>query len=357
MDCTDLIERLSEAPTAYVSEGGETTFGTSDTDAESTDAIAPGRQRSKLWARRNRTLNLASLACEGARSAKMQLEHEPEILEKYEMKNVLGAGQICTVYRASLRKNPEKEVAVKVLKDCQDSAAARATRLECEILKLLPPHPHVVRAVDFLELCAHGPALVLEFFDGPTLHQLVSTASQRRLPEVSVRAIGFALFQAVAHLHAFQVLHRDIKPQNIFVTPNLSSIQLGDFNVAKHIETYESVTPVGDFLHRAPEVLSGEAPSKSSDVWSSGVSVLFALCGDSPQYRKLRRPTTKTHVLDTQDSCWDFVSNAMKASLSGALNYQPSSRPCAAQLATESTWFGNERHHGMEEGSSQSMQD
>jgi serine/threonine protein kinase len=288
--------------------------------------------KSNLLARRSKGAQMVPLAYQKFQCVQVQLEHEPEICELYEVKNVLGSGCMSTVYRASLRRTPGTDVALKILKDCKDAEAVQSAWQEFKILKRLPPHPHVVQALSFHELRTHGPALVLDFFDGPTLHELVTTTEARRLPEASVCPIGLALFQAVAHLHKHQVIHRDIKPQNVFVSRCLRNIQLGDFNVAKLYVEGEPCTPVGDVLYRAPEVLSGEAPSESSDVWSTGLCLFFALYGSITHKSRI-------NALKTQASSLENVSALVKATLSAALSRQPSSRPSAAEVALESVWL------------------
>ena len=83
--------------------------------------------------------------------------------------------------------------------------------------------------------------LVLEFFDGLSLQAAVQ---EKHMPEHIAHSLCQALFDAVAHVHSLNILHRDIKPPNILVSRCLRDLRLIDFNVATSMDS-ECSGPVG----------------------------------------------------------------------------------------------------------------
>jgi serine/threonine protein kinase len=261
----------------------------------------------------------------------------PEISEKYAVKDVLGSGSMAVVHRASLRGPRNQEVALKVLKARGNPEMVQLARQEFELLKRLPPHPHIIQAFDFHEIPRGGVVMALELFDGLTLQKATLAAPEKKLSPACVSQLSTALFKALAHLHSHGVIHRDVKPCNIFVSRSLLDLRLGDFNVARSLEDGASLSPAGDPIYRAPEVSDGAACSEQSDVWSAGLSMFFALTGALLHWRRSR------HVENEEDylarlSYIEGISLAFENSLRSALNHAAQERPPASELASEEAW-------------------
>lgn len=149
------------------------------------------------------------------------------------------------------------------------------------------------------------------------------------------------LLGAVAYLHRRNVVHRDLKPDNIMVAHGLQDLRLIDFNVAHCMDESGSLTPTGFHAQAAPEVLCGQAPSMASDVWSYGFCMYFMLMGVLPQNR------------DNQDHTWaslregaveavpfrprevDHLPDCCILTLKTCLDIQPCRRPLSDQLLEE----------------------
>ena len=90
-----------------------------------------------------------------------------------------------------------------------------------------------------------------------------------------------SLFQAINHCHAQNVVHRDIKPDNIMITAN-NTVRLIDFGLSKASRNNRQLTTMaGTPYYMAPEVLEG-AYSKKADIWSLGVLLYTLVCGYLP---------------------------------------------------------------------------
>ncbi len=142
-------------------------------------------------------------------------------------------------------------------------------------------HPHVVAVYD---LVADGDVqwLVMEYVDGVTLAELVRQDGAL-LPDQAAPVIGQAA-DALAAAHAAGIVHRDVKPSNILVSPD-GQVKLSDFGIAR-AEADASLTQTGlvtgSPAYLAPEVASGQQATDASDVWSLGATLFHALAGHPP---------------------------------------------------------------------------
>jgi hypothetical protein len=142
-------------------------------------------------------------------------------------------------------------------------------------------HPHVVAVYD---LVGDGDVqwLVMEYVDGMTLAELVKRDGAL-LPDSAATLVGQAA-DALAAAHAAGIVHRDVKPSNMLVSPH-GQVKLSDFGIAR-AEADASLTQTGlvtgSPAYLAPEVASGHQASDASDVWSLGATLFHALAGRPP---------------------------------------------------------------------------
>ena len=142
-------------------------------------------------------------------------------------------------------------------------------------------HPHVVAVFD-LVTDADGQWLVMEYVEGVTLAGLVQRDGALDSDQVSPLLEQAA--DALAAAHAAGIVHRDVKPSNILVTPD-GQVKLSDFGIAR-AEADASLTQTGlvtgSPAYLAPEVASGKSATDASDVWSLGATLHHALSGRPP---------------------------------------------------------------------------
>ena len=166
---------------------------------------------------------------------------------------------------------------------------------EVVFLRTLPPHQHLVPALDiFLDPFSKKLHIAMEYMDG-NLYQLMKARDHKCLDIGSVKSILFQIMQGLEHIHAHHFFHRDIKPENILVstsaqqdsgnsfrrysalvtppsTPPTYTVKIADFGLAR--ETHSKLpytTYVSTRWYRAPEVLlrAGEY-SAPVDIWAIG---------------------------------------------------------------------------------------
>lgn len=142
-------------------------------------------------------------------------------------------------------------------------------------------HPHVVAVFD-LVVDDDQQWLVMEYVEGVTLSGLVARDGALTPDEASPLVAQAA--DALAAAHAAGIVHRDVKPSNILVTPQ-GQVKLSDFGIAR-AEADASLTQTGlvtgSPAYLAPEVASGQSASDASDVWSLGATLFHALAGNPP---------------------------------------------------------------------------
>ncbi len=160
----------------------------------------------------------------------------------------------------------------------------RMFQREADICRKLAPHPGAVRLVTTLE---EGGRLILiqEYVRGRTLQELLEQGEIA--PPVRERLI-LKLIQVVAHAHRLQIMHRDIKPNNIMVGPE-DTVKLMDYGAAKELQDRDiSATMIGSRPYMAPEQIMGKS-QRRSDVWAIGVIMYLLYTGMLPFYDDLEK--------------------------------------------------------------------
>jgi hypothetical protein len=209
---------------------------------------------------------------------------------RYRLLDTLGAGGMGTVWLAEDvvlgREVAVKEVTFPRGLSDEDRAVLRErTRREARAAARLD-HPSAVTVFDVIE--EDGvPYLVMEYVDARTLAQVVKAdgpLSPQRTAEV-----GLALLGALEAAHAQGIVHRDVKPGNVMLTPDRDGgpgrVVLTDFGIATSTGD-SSITSTGLLLgspaYIAPERAKGEQPRPASDLWSLGATLFTAVEGRPP---------------------------------------------------------------------------
>ncbi len=207
------------------------------------------------------------------------LEVGQVLANRYEIKMVLGAGGMGTVYRAFDRQL-EEVVAVKTLKPeavAQDSKSLERFKEEIRLARRIT-HRNVVRTHDLGEV-GGVYYITMELVEGTSLKDLIR--KRGRLPIGVALTVGKQLCRALEVAHEAGVIHRDIKPQNMVVAPS-GFLKVMDFGIARRTEGHrmgeEGLTAVGTTIgtpeYMAPEQLLGEDLDPRADLYATG-AVLF----------------------------------------------------------------------------------
>jgi eukaryotic-like serine/threonine-protein kinase len=193
--------------------------------------------------------------------------------DRYRLERTLGRGGMAAVWLGQ-DEVLERPVAVKVLSDtiAGDPGFVARFRREAQVAASLS-HPNLVGVYDFSEE-GERPYLVMQFVPGENL-----AAHLERGAPLDCEQLARELLEAVAHIHAAGILHRDIKPGNIVIEPD-GTAKLIDFGIAQPRDA-TAMTRTGLILgterYAAPEVMDGQPATEQSDLYSCGV--LLRSCG------------------------------------------------------------------------------
>jgi eukaryotic-like serine/threonine-protein kinase len=196
----------------------------------------------------------------------------------YEIVEPISHGAMGAVYRA--RDRSGREVALKRL--IQEGVRERL-EIEARLLCGLR-HPRVVEVHGHVR-DAEGDYLVMELVRGRDLGRLVEEEGRPGLPLDQALEYGRQACEAVQYVHEQQIVHRDVKPQNLVICET-RGVVLVDFGIARELVGETSGTRgVGTPRYMAPEVLVGEAVSPRSDVYGLAATVWTLISGRPPSYR------------------------------------------------------------------------
>ena len=162
----------------------------------------------------------------------------------------------------------DRFVAYKCLKSeyRNDPVQQRMLRREYEIGASLK-HPGVCEVLDWVSLPEYGDGIEMEYIDGQRLDEWLA-AGRRPVPEQ--RRVLCELCDALSYIHRKQVIHKDIKPENILVTKNGDYPKIIDFGLSDSGSILTGKDPAGTLQYAAPEVIAGDAANERSDIYSLG---------------------------------------------------------------------------------------
>jgi tetratricopeptide (TPR) repeat protein len=206
----------------------------------------------------------------------------------YELLAELGRGGMGMVYLARRADEEfEKKVAIKLVRPGMATEfALQRFRSERQIAASLE-HPHIARLLDGGTTAAGEPYFVMEYVEG---EPLVEFCNRRRLPVRERLRLFDMVCAAVQYAHQNLVVHRDIKPGNILVTPE-GVPKLMDFGIAKLLDpegTLDSEAETRTLLrvmtpsYASPEQIRGQRITTASDVYALGVVLYELLAGRKP---------------------------------------------------------------------------
>ena len=213
----------------------------------------------------------------------MTLEKNTLLHNRYRIVEILGQGGMGSVYRA-IDENLGVAVALKENLFTTDEYT-RQFRLEAVILANLR-HPNLPRVSDHFELGEQGQYLVMDFIEGEDLRNRMERLGT--VSEEDVTQIGAAMCDALAYLHSRKppILHRDIKPGNVKITPE-GHIFLVDFGLAKVYHGNNTPTTTGARAmtpgYSPPEQYGTARTDPRTDIYSLGATMYAALCGIIPE--------------------------------------------------------------------------
>jgi eukaryotic-like serine/threonine-protein kinase len=201
--------------------------------------------------------------------------------DRYKVLSVLGEGGMAIVYRAH-DLITDKDVAIKMMRPETMADKTNLSRFEREARAAASLNNlNIVKVVNVGSVDGL-PFMVNEFIAGQTLRQILDVRGKFTFMEAV--DIMYQLSSAVMYAHAHGVIHRDIKPQNIFLAAD-GTIKLGDFGIAT-FQNADHVTHsdliIGSVHYIAPEIAEGHPATTQTDIYSMGITFFELITGRVP---------------------------------------------------------------------------
>ncbi len=202
---------------------------------------------------------------------------------RYDVKRFLGEGGRKRVYLAH-DDRLDRDVAVAIIKtEGLDEAGLSRVKREAQSMGRLGDHPNIVTIHDIGE-DGEQPYIVSQYMSGGDLDGLLQRSEGRQLDVSAVLRVGSQICGALDHAHARGVIHRDLKPGNVWLTEE-GDAKLGDFGLAVALDrsrvTMEGMM-VGTVAYMPPEQALGRQADARSDLYSLGCVLYECLTGRPP---------------------------------------------------------------------------
>ncbi len=211
------------------------------------------------------------------------------LLARYELLGELGRGGMAVVYRGRERAAggaPGREVAIKVVSHryAGDADAVRRFEREARTVAGLD-HPNIVRTLAIEALADDAVAIVARYVPGETLRAALRAAGGP-FDYPRAAAVLRDLAAALAYAHARRIVHRDVKPENVFLEAGTGRALLADFGIARPLDVDSPLTVDGSALgtptYMAPEQIVGRPVDERTDVYALGLVGWELLAGRRP---------------------------------------------------------------------------
>jgi serine/threonine protein kinase len=254
---------------------------------------------------------------------------------RYRLRDLIGRGAMGAVWRAR-DDLLDRDVAVKEVKvppalgERERNALYQRTLREAKTAARLN-HPGVVTVFDVVEEDGR-PWIVMELVQARSLDQVLATGGP--LPASRAADIGHQLVGALATAHAAGVLHRDVKPSNVLLTPDGRAV-LTDFGIAT-FEGDERLTQTGMVMgtpaFTPPERIRGDPATPASDLWSLGATLYAAVEGRGP-YQERGGPITTMNAVLHEDAAAAPSAGQLGPVITALMQKDPAARPDAARAS------------------------
>jgi predicted ATPase/tRNA A-37 threonylcarbamoyl transferase component Bud32 len=250
---------------------------------------------------------------------------------RYAILGRLGSGATGEVFLAT-HTTLDKRLAIKVLRRelAGDSDLLDRMRAEARLLARIS-HPAIVAVHDMALTTDGRPFFVMDYIPGESLLEILR--KRGRLDPVEACELVVELLQGLAVAHAHGVIHRDVKPANVLVTPD-GHVRLVDFGVAKAFDAVSDAAHdavVGTPRYMAPEQALGEPVDAPADLYAVGCVLFELVTGSSPFHAESMEDLLTMHVSDTPPTRSERlgapVDPELEAIVARSLTKLPADRP------------------------------
>ncbi|XP_052774404.1 serine/threonine-protein kinase Nek8-like isoform X1 [Mya arenaria] len=255
-------------------------------------------------------------------------------MENYEKRRVVGRGAYGTVHLC-LRLSDKKQVIIKQIPVEQMTKEERQAALNEVIVLSMLSHPNIIEYYEnFLE--DKALMIVMEYAHGGTLLDFLQSQNGRLLEEEEILFFFAQMLLSIQHVHSKQILHRDLKTQNILLDKTKRVIKIGDFGISKVLSSKsKAYTVVGTPCYISPELCEGKPYNQKSDIWALGC-VLYELASLKRAFEAANLPALILKIMrGTFSPISEHYSNELRSLILSMLHLDPSKRPDINQIMAQ----------------------
>ena len=233
------------------------------------------------------------------------------IKERYKVIELLGEGGMAFVYKAK-DMQLERIVAIKTLKPTYVEQTTFVERFKREAQTAANlNHPNIVQIFDWgIE---EEPYFVMEYIEGNTLTEII--ANRKTISLTDILFIGAQVANGLQAAHSQGLVHRDIKPGNIMITPD-GKVKVTDFGIVSLQNEESDITKTGSILGTAsyisPEQAQGKPVSKESDLYSLGTVIYELITGNPPFVGDTPIATATKHITEKPEKLSKYRNDIPK---------------------------------------------
>ncbi|OHT17240.1 hypothetical protein TRFO_12585 [Tritrichomonas foetus] len=254
-------------------------------------------------------------------------------MDRFEVKRIVGVGSFGRAILCNDKKTHMDVIVKEINITAQPPDIRQASLNEAKILQKIK-HPSIVGFVD--SFTEEGKLyIVMEYAEGGDLQGYLRKQNGKHLPEKQIISWIFELCSALNYVHSLNILHRDIKSQNVFLDA-AHHIKLGDFGIAKILENTNDFarTMVGSPFYLSPEICNGEPYNAKTDVWSLGC-VFYEMCTFSPAFGGNNMGNVVIKIMmQKQQPIPKMYSKQLSNLIDSMLQKNPDDRPTLSQILT-----------------------
>lgn len=241
---------------------------------------------------------------------------------RYKIIRFIGGGGMAEVYLAH-DMLLDRDVAIKMLRDqfMEDGELLEQFRREAKSAARLR-HSYIINIYDVIS-DENGQYIVMEYVEGVTFKEFLAE-NGGKLSVPVVLELGTRLAEALEHAHRHNIIHCDIKPQNILISKDLDP-KIADFGIAKMISSHTVIytsSVMGSVHYSPPEQVAGEKVTGSSDVYSLGIVLFEMLTGEVPftgdtpmavamMHKEKPVPPLKNYLDDVPNGLQEIMNKAL----------------------------------------------
>ena len=261
------------------------------------------------------------------------MKEDNDDIDEYDILGNLGEGSFGTCYKVR-NKNDDKIYVMKRISIASKKEELEEIRQEAKILSTLDSD-YIVKFYDSFENENYF-TIIMEYCEGLDLSHFISEhcKNQKNIEKNIIYHIISDTCLGLKEIHNKKLIHRDIKPQNLFLTKDLR-VKIGDFGTSKQLsaENRYAKTQVGTMMYMAPEIIKGEMYNEKVDIWALGC-IVYELCTlkccfqEDNMQEFFNRVVKSEYEKINQDIYGEDLSTLIEL----MLNVDPKKRPSASNI-------------------------